>query len=147
MYAFLSLGVALFVLLLAWVIGRLHISRVPPGEVGKLGRQKLAQRVAVYVAPLALVTVAGTFRDITARLASGERTALIALTSLAAYFFILIATLSYLEVFWYRSRPKGGRRHVFFRDVCLPVLYSSLYLYWITIAPAWLLFLAAAIRS
>jgi len=141
--------VAMMMLVAAWEIGRFHISRVDASEVGKLTSEEFKQRLIVYGAPLgALFGVLGTFDSVVDQLSMSNRLWFLVLVSLSGMFALVIFTASYLEAFWYRSPMLSrARRRKVFEVVCLPVLYSSLYLYWLPLIAAWLLFISGALTK
>ncbi len=138
------------ILVFAWVVGRIHISLVDPSEVGKLTSPAFTARIVVSLAPLsALFMVLGVFEEIVDKLPKISKQLFIILVAVSGMLAAVIAVLSFMEVFWYQSRvlPKTSRRRKFFRIVCMPMLYSSVYLYWVPLIWAWLLFIKAALRS
>ncbi len=133
----------------AWVVGRIHISLVDPSEVGKLTPAHFTARMIVSFGPLsALFVVLGVFREIFDLLSRKGRLCLVVMLGVSGLFAVVIAIFSLMEVFWYQAKvlPSHSRRRRFFKAVCLPVLYSSVYLYWAPLILAWLLFIRAILR-
>ena len=138
------------ILTIAWIIGRFHISCVDPSEVGKLNQARFTARMFVYLGPLsAMFVVLGTFEKVIENLSARSRLSFTTLLAISGMFAFVILGLSFLETFWYRSRilSKTSYRSKFFRGICLPVLYSSLYLYWAVLIPVWILFIIEVLRQ
>jgi len=144
------IGSILLVLVTAWVIGRLHISFVDSREVGRLTADWFKWRKSVYGVPAgALVAALAVSGPVLKELSLSARLSFVVLFVTSLAFGLLVIGLSYLEALWYKSEalPQNSRRRWLFNVFCLPVLYSSLYLYWLTLIPAWLLFIVALVKA
>jgi hypothetical protein len=140
-------GVAL--LGVAWSIGGIHISLVGSKEVGQLTPERFKERINVYGIPVgSLIGVLGTFGSVIQDLPVFGRVSLAVLASSAGAFGLLVLGFSYLEAYWYHTDtlPVDGLRRRAFKFVSLPMLYSSLYLYWFALVPAWLIFIIGLVR-
>lgn len=135
---------------LAWVIGSLHIRYMNPLDVGVLTPELYSKRLTVYGVPAAaFIGVLNAFESILSKLPQPLRVWFACLSAAFMLFGFLVLGLSYLEANWYNAndRHKNSLRGRIFRKWVLPILFSSTYLYWVTLIPAWVLLLSAIVRS
>ena len=142
----------LFILLVViWTMGFLHMRRVPKKEHGKLSYERSRDRTKLYwstlaatwvvtvvllkeILPVKLSTILGINDDIVSFL----------FIALPALTFIIYA-LSHLESHWYKNISKSSkslRRNTFYW-FGLPLLYASLYTYWVLFFVTWIFIIMA----
>jgi len=136
--------IGFLLLVLAWVIGRVHISLVHKDEVGKLTQAWFTQRVIIYGGALgAIFAWPNTYNLLITGFTGKSPTAFSLLLFSSIVFAGIVVSFSYLETFWYHAKhiSKAVRRRKMFKSIFLPILYSSLYLYWFALIPAWAILL------
>ena len=140
----ITAGTISVLLIIAWVIGRIHIALIDRHEVGKLTQAWFTQRVIIYVGALgAIFAFPNTHNAFLAGFGTRTPTPFSLLLFCSIVLAGVIVSFSYLETFWYHAKhtSKAVRRRKIFELVFLPILYSSLYLYWVTLLPGWAIIL------
>lgn len=122
------------------------MSLVPRSEHGKkMTKERLAWRTKTYSIPIAAAWVVYYFLVPTSvsELSSDVKSlaVCIAVDSIILFFFVLV--FSYMEVFWYREIPENSFRNRLYYHVALPILYSSLWLYWFFVGTIWVFFVSS----
>ena len=133
-------------ILISWLIGLLHMSRVSKSEHGKLRKDRFIQRVWLYTITLTVTFLTGSFQKIISdhlpNLPSPlNQIFLIGMTGTFLY-WIFVISFSYLDAFWYQQVRYDMRfRKSLFYWIALPIVYSSLYLYWVMILSVWAIYI------
>ena len=129
--------ILVLLILFAWVAGQIHMSLVPTSEHALLDKNRLHWRVWTYSAPLAGTWAVVIFvRNV---LEPWVFSLGLLFAAIAVILFLFVLIFSYMETFWYHKAPQDSVRRKLFYGIALPILYSSLWLYWVAIVPIWLL--------
>ena len=131
-------------LVVTWCIGyaRMIILGRPDGFW--LSEGKFAERSALYGGFLAATWI--VFRAAPkpiSKLVGVSAVTLLRLAASAVLFTGLVVTLSFLEAYWAVHLCECYDRLLVFKWLGIPLLYGSLYLYWIVIVPLWFILAAA----
>ena len=139
-------------LILSWLIGKMHMRLVPEEEHGRLNEKRLKVRIwsssTPFVAIWTLFYVMYSKGIIKSQPQLFIENLSILLSAALMYWFFN-SVLSSIEVYWYQGehlnlKNDDGSEKVFLRKkvfywTVLPILFSAPYLYWVLMIPAWVM--------
>lgn len=129
------------IIISSWLVGSAHMGLTESDEHGLLTQKRFYSRVLIYSLFLFVTLPSHQLLSVNKNaIGIMSKELSLFLTISTVNFFVFIVGLSYLEAFWFKvmtGRERTGRISFFYK-IGLPILYSSLYFFWILIILIWI---------
>ena len=143
-------------LIVSWLIGKVHMLLVSTSEHGGLDEKRLGVRIWTSTTPLVGVWALFSHmhsQDILKNQSPYFKEILLLLLSGSLMYWFFNSVFSSIEVHWYQGsnfhiKSNDGNKKTFLRKklfswFVLPILFSAPYLYWIMMIPVWIMMIYA----